>query len=638
VLAGTGLTMIPSMMTAMPPLSLEHGMGNDGSLADLSMNLLKEWCDGMLHYQLSDVHSKGLDGGLICPACSLIHGRSGDAIYPLLFMADHSGDSKYFDAALSLYKWMENNVSWHDGSWVNDVNSKNPWKLTTVFGAIALAEGIYYHGALLDTKTVEKWKKRLRKAGDFVYKNIYLGRTNINYSVTFCYAMALLGKLLDEDRYIKKAMETASKVPDYFSKNDKLLYGEGKPYDKRSPKGCVPVDLGYNVEESLPALVLYALLMDDQTVLSKTVESLHAHAEFMLPDGGWDNSWGTRNFKWTYWGSRTSDGCQPAYALLGDRFPEFYKVAYQNAILLKQCTDNGLLHGGPHYTSHGILPCIHHTFCHAKAFASILNHKIPGKPKDFEKVELPRSKEQGVKVFKDILTSLISKGDWRATITEYDREYYFQNGHATGGALTMLWHKECGPVVCASMNEYQMVEADNMQIHGDPFYMPLTPRLQYVEDGEYFMNISDLGASVNHEETKDAITFYIKANLVDGEQNSPSREKINCTIKYTFEEEVISIDVAIDEKYTDACKYIFPIISRKNEKITRSSHDLTVHKKFGAIRLSGNSEPEIMPTLNGRVFNYVPGMEAVPLAFGFDRTGKINIKLSFSDINHDGKK
>jgi len=544
-------------------------------------------------------------------------------------MADHSGDSKYFDAALSLYKWMENNVSWHDGSWVNDVNSKNPWKLTTVFGAIALAEGIYYHGALLDTKTVEKWKKRLRKAGDFVYKNIYLGRTNINYPVTFCYAMALLGKLLDEDRYIKKAMETASKVPDYFSKNDKLLYGEGKPYDKRSPKGCVPVDLGYNVEESLPALVLYALLMDDQTVLSKTVESLHAHAEFMLPDGGWDNSWGTRNFKWTYWGSRTSDGCQPAYALLGDRVPEFYKVAYQNAILLKQCTDNGLLHGGPHYTSHGILPCIHHTFCHAKAFASILNHKIPDKPQDFDKVELPRSKEQGVKVFKDILTSLISKGDWRATITEYDREYYFQNGHATGGALTMLWHKECGPVVCASMNEYQLVEADNMQKHSDPYYMSLTPRLQYVEGGIHYLNISDLGAKVSHEETKQAIIFHTQAALVDEDQNNPSFGRIDCNMDYRVEEERMHIVINGKQDMPGGCKFIIPVISTGNQKVEREGKQVVIHKAKGTIKVVGNTIPEILPSQNGRIFNYVPGMEAVPIAFDFDNSGTIKVQILF---------
>jgi hypothetical protein len=31
---------------------------------------------------------------------------------------------------------------------------------------------------------------------------------------------------------------------------------------------------------------------------------MDTHLEFMLHDGAWDNSWGTRNFKWTYWGNR----------------------------------------------------------------------------------------------------------------------------------------------------------------------------------------------------------------------------------------------------------------------------------------------------------------------------------------------
>ena len=47
--------------------------------------------------------------------------------------------------------------------------------------------------------------------------------------------------------------------------------------------------------------------------LREVIASMRTHMEFMLPDGGWDNSWGTRNYKWTWWGSRTSDGCQPAY-------------------------------------------------------------------------------------------------------------------------------------------------------------------------------------------------------------------------------------------------------------------------------------------------------------------------------------
>ena len=47
-------------------------------------------------------------------------------------------------------------------------------------------------------------------------------------------------------------------------------------------------------------------------MLDQTVAALRTHMEFMLPDGAWDNSWGTRNYKWSWWGSRTSDGCHPA--------------------------------------------------------------------------------------------------------------------------------------------------------------------------------------------------------------------------------------------------------------------------------------------------------------------------------------
>ena len=37
-----------------------------------------------------------------------------------------------------------------------------------------------------------------------------------------------------------------------------------------------------------------------------------------LPDGAWDNSFGTRNYKWSYRGSRTSDGCAAGYGLADD--------------------------------------------------------------------------------------------------------------------------------------------------------------------------------------------------------------------------------------------------------------------------------------------------------------------------------
>ncbi len=105
---------------------------------------------------------------------------------------------------------------------------------------------------------------------------------------------------------------------------------------KKVIKGLLPIDIGYNVEESLNGVVQYAVHKKDEKLIQLLTESLNGHLEFMLPDGAWDNSFGTRQNKWTYWGSRTTDGCQPAFTLLADRNPAFGTAAILSTELLKR--------------------------------------------------------------------------------------------------------------------------------------------------------------------------------------------------------------------------------------------------------------------------------------------------------------
>lgn len=56
---------------------------------------------------------------------------------------------------------MENNVSQSDGSWINDFS--NPWKGTSVFGAISLGEGIKNCGGILESKDLKRMRERLDK-------------------------------------------------------------------------------------------------------------------------------------------------------------------------------------------------------------------------------------------------------------------------------------------------------------------------------------------------------------------------------------------------------------------------------------------------------------------------------------------
>ncbi len=376
-------------------------------LFTLSNTLVQTWGDKLLSMQITDATHTTDYGGIYCPVDKAVHGRCADAIYPFFFLAHKNNAHKYIDASLLLYQWMETHVSQDDGSWLNEP-VKGSWKGTTVFTAIALAETIKHYGALMDPAFKARLMDRLRKAGEYVHANFTIEYGNINYPITATYGLSLLGEILDIQKFKDRGRELARQVLKFITPKDRLLHGEGDPYDKPSPKGCFSIDLGYAVEESLPSLVAYGLLTKDEEALGVVTQSLRAHLEFMLPDGGWDNSWGTRNYKWTYWGSRTTDGSQTAFTALADRDRSFYTAALANTRLLQQHTYDGLLYGGPHFHSHNIIPCVHHTFCHIKALTAVASRD------SFQQVAaksapLPRQNTYGLRAFSDIQTWLVAK-------------------------------------------------------------------------------------------------------------------------------------------------------------------------------------------------------------------------------------
>ena len=577
--------------------------------------LLADWCDGLLKLQVARPGFPGLDGGLLCPACARIHGRCMDAVYPLMHMAARTGREEYLDAAVRLEAWSDN-VSCPDGSYHNEIGIAL-WKGITVFAAIAMAEALTHHGHLLDTGTRERWTDRLRRAGAYLYDHVEFGRWNVNYPITCSYAMALLGNWLDEPRFTDRGHELAHRSLDCLTHPNRLLYGEGSTGSTVSRRGCQPVDLGYNVEESLPALVLYGLTAGDMEVLDGAAESLASHLEFMLPDGAWDNSWGTRNYKWTYWGSRTADGCQPAYALLAERNPAFAQAARRNAQLLRACTHDGLLHGGPHYASHGVPPCVHHTFCHAKAMASVLDCRASaagGMP-----APLPRQVAEGVHEFPEILTWLAATGPWRGTITAYDWDYA-ASGHASGGALSMLWHQTLGPVLTASLTEYVMAEPSNMQANRDRVSMSLTPRLEAICANTRYTNLHDHDADVSYIRNGSEIAFSVSASLLDNDHKPPSAGTLSCRIGYCFTPRDIAILTRLGHTgHHGSLRFVLPVISASNERMERLSEtSVRISKPGGSLTVSANSPLAVLDCDGQRVFNHVPGFEAIPLSADWD--------------------
>src|SRR5215471_15450307 len=162
-----GATAFGASLLLPPPIASAADKKKEAAAnptnANLYSQLLQTWCDGLIARQVTAFREPALYGGLLCPACTLIHGRCGDAVYPLLRMAHSTGNSKYTQAAILVHEWSEQQVSRPDGSWVNDVNLSQ-WKGITVFHAISLAEALYHHGSLLDSNVRWSWTDRLARA------------------------------------------------------------------------------------------------------------------------------------------------------------------------------------------------------------------------------------------------------------------------------------------------------------------------------------------------------------------------------------------------------------------------------------------------------------------------------------------
>ena len=618
---------LPSWITAAA--QQQHAATN------LYATLLQTWCDGLLAHQVT-LSDPALHGSLLCPACAIIHGRCADALYPLLRVAHTTGDRKYITAATLLYDWAERNVSRADGSWINDVTLSS-WQGITVFHSVALAEALHHHSALLDTATRQRWTDRLARAAKFLDGFISIQTGNINYPVTSAYCFALIGEVLKDPHYTDRAHKLAAQTLDYFTPNN-FLYGEGHPLTTITAKKCRPVDLGYNVEESLPALAQYALLTNDKPVLDRTIAALRTHLEFMLPNGAWDNSWGTRNYKWSWWGSRTSDGCHPALVLLAPHDPTFREAAYRNLELMQACTHNNLLYGGPDYFTHGDQPCIHHAFTHAKSLATVLD-STKENPTPSPRLAIPRDKPYGLKSFPEIGTHLAAIGDWRATVTEYDWEYVEQvqsgsgnggGGHVTGGTLSLLYHSILGPLCTASMTQYQLIEISNQQVHLDSPHMPLTPRIELTDANKTYTSTSDFAATLTPTASATRISFEARGRLLTPAHQPPPTGDIHYNLTHTLTPAIVEILASTEAP----SNFILPIIVKQNETVEQPNpQTIRLTKPTGTLTITTDQPNAFNAIPQQRTFNLVPGFECVPIILPLSPNKEIRIQLEATPKN-----
>lgn len=568
--------------------------------------LLKEWMDALLSYTVKAPAHPFLDGAILCPACAHIHGRCHEAVYPLLAMADFSGETKYLEAARKLFQWSASMLC-DDGSMYNDAQSA--WNGTTVFSAISLYKALRHHGRLLTKEEKNVWEKRLFQVALWLRDNITPeGHFNINYLAANAAAMALIGHYFGQVDMLAQAKRLADFCFQHISEQG-LIYGEGSLKRSATPRGGCAVDVGYSVEETLPSLFEYAEAMEDENALSIVRETVRAHLDLMLPDGAWDNSFGTRNFKWTYWGSRTADGCQTMLNALGKEEPMFAEAAYRNLLLLKRCTD-GLLYGGPHYRRHGEPPCVHHAFCHAKALTQALDEGVT----EFERTPLPSDDPERLKYYPEIETYRLSIGDWRMTVCAGDFPY-MKGGHASGGAVTLLWHRAYGPVIAAANTDYSLREPLNQQqTRSKKLQGSLCPRLERVENETVWSQVYDFSAAVTAKAFPDRTAVRASGTFCDI-SHQPSPQSETYILEYTLSKQGLSI------KGTADADFILPIVCPSDHPPVVSGQSALMDS---GLRVVSSTAIDY----KGPVFNLAPGFECANLVIHPSEEGSFDFSIS----------
>lgn len=196
--------------------------------------LLRRWCDAMLKYQLHDTGDTRLDGGLLCPACMRVHGRSADAILPLVTQWQTDGDERCLHAAEKLFAWSAN-MRRPDSSMNNDTNSS--WNGITVFYANALGETLLWYGDKLPAADRDAWTARFAEMAEYLCQNIERIGGNVNYPITCAYTMALAARLLGGEPFAAKAKQLADFAVTHITA-DGLLYG-GPMYRTAVEPACI---------------------------------------------------------------------------------------------------------------------------------------------------------------------------------------------------------------------------------------------------------------------------------------------------------------------------------------------------------------------------------------------------------------
>ena len=570
------------------------------------------------------------NGSVACDACpDLRHGRAVELVRPFTTRWRASGETRWLDAAAAAVERAERDLRRPDGCYANDPG--DGWFGTTEFAQTALARALLDSGGALPSALSGRWLAVLRRLSDWLRAWIDPPDfvVNVNYRAAHALAMELAARVLGDDSYRASGVAQARRCLAQIAPADGLLYGESRPETAVSPRGLRGVDIGYNLEETLPALAEWAELAGDGAALEAVSRCARAHLPLLLPDGAIDDSFGSRAYKWSYWGSRTSGGVLPLLAALAHRGDAVAAVRIPAVLsLLERCTTReGLLAGGPHYEEAGEPVCVHHTLSHLSPLVAFL--AVPLRPEDATHAghavrAEPDDDGAALLRFPTCGAHVATRGAWRATFSESDVRFHGTGDESVGGGcLSLLWHRVIGPVFAATVARYARPEPNNMQLsRTDPDTRCLSPRLE-TPDGA-FASVCAHDARVAVREEGGAVVAESDGRLrgLDG-SGGPA-----FSLRHRLSPDGLEIRVRCDAP----ARLVLPVVALPDETVSLAPDGLsaTVARRGGALSLCASRPLAPLPTArrDGRAFCPCPGLLCAPFSLPLFPGENVRVFLS----------
>ena len=462
-------------------------------------------------------------GAFLCPGCGLYHTRAAEAVFPLAYEYSLTGNRERLAQAIAAADWLIRQQR-DDGAWEE---TPETWTGTTTDQLLMLLLAYPIVRPHLDRKARKAWLAAMERAADYLEGFMDNRNASINYCSTTTATLAEAYLRFGKPAYRVKAAVLAHTVVAKMDA-DGFVEGEGG----RIGDYRYGVDIGYNLEMSLWGLARYAEITGDTLVAEAVRRSAAAHITFIYPDGMLDGSAGTRSNKWTVYGSGTSDGCHPLWALLSDGDPACVTAAVRNIARLGDCfTTCGLLGQGPDYDAvRDVPPCIYPTFTKAKSLA--MAHQWVKADTDGQ-APLPLDRDTLIH-WRTLDIVLVRRGPFCSTVTAYGYQTGPGTGaktmfRPTGGAMSALWVEGFGLLQASSQTEYHRWEPMSFPEMGMP--TPLTPRLEVSADGRMWTNLYEFDASLTASETATGVECRASGVLKDRERQASG---VPYSIEYHF--------------------------------------------------------------------------------------------------------